>query len=310
MTKRIVVIDDEEDVLRIIRAALITRGYAVELAPGGAEGLAAIERERPDLIICDLMMPRVSGLEVLKRLKRMPTAQGVPIVILSALGTDDRPPEFWVKMLGVDDFVQKPFDPLDLLGRVEYLFRRGGYVSARGMGTGTPTNHAPAAPPAVPPIRLPESESARPLRTAPTEDQVATRSPIEVGEVAPSVVVKIFVEAWNRQDFATEFQCLGEEMLGGLDLRAYVERRRQTYLDEKAQARQQRVLGVEEEKISLNVAKVVIDREDTIAGAAKSRKETYSLKKTYKGWKIVAVRMVKKFPNPAPPTEPGDMAAR
>jgi DNA-binding response OmpR family regulator len=273
MQKKIVVIDDEEDVLKITRAALVTRNYDVYTFTSGETALEYVEEDRPDLIICDLMMPRVSGLEVLKRLRRDPEKAKIPVMVLSALGNDDRPPEFWVRTLGVDDYVQKPFDPLDLLGRVEYLFRRKSYISAREGGGLTPAGEGAA-------------KADRPVR----DQDDATVSPIDVRSITPAEVVKIFVESYNRQDFATEYQCLAEEMIGQFSLHDYVERRRQTYVEEKQTGRTQRVAGVDEEKISLNVAKVVINREDQIGGTTKERKEVFTLKKTHKGWKIIGYK--------------------
>jgi CheY-like chemotaxis protein len=263
MSKKILLIDDEPDVLEMLRATLTTRGYTILTAGAGDEGLIIAERDRPDLIISDLMMPRVSGLEFLKRMRRSETIRDTPIIIVSAIGATDRPPEYWVKTLGVDDYIQKPFDPLDLLGRVEYIFRRKGYVSAN-----RPAN-------------------ADPLRA------METQFPVDLEDCAPNEVVRAFIESWNRQDFATEYNCLGEEMLGPVDEHDYVARRRGFYLNENGRSRTQKVVRVEEEKISINVARVVIDRADTTDGQVDRRRETYTLKKTHKGWKILTCRSQK-----------------
>lgn len=273
MTKRIVVIDDEPDVLSLVRASLVTKGYDVFTSTEGVEGLAEAERQPPDLIICDLMMPRVSGLEVLKRLRKMPTIRTTPVIILSTIGDAERPREFWIKSLGVDDYIVKPFDPLDLMGRVEYIFRRQQYKS----------------------VQNPALYAAVPQSPSRTDD---TLSPTDMVDLTPHDVVKTFIESWNKQDFATEFDCLGEELHGGSNARDYAERRRQTYIQEKGQSRVQRMKELLEEKISLNISKVVVEREDVIGGVSKTRRETFSLKKTHKGWKIIAVRNT---PPPAPP---------
>lgn len=271
MTHKILLIDDEPDVLEMVRAVLMTKGYEVVAARGGEEGLALAEEMTPDLIISDLMMPKVSGLEVIKRLKRHQRLRRVPIIVLSALGDDEkRPPEFWIKSLSIDDYLQKPFDPLDLLGRVEFIFRRESYVSTRS-GIGLPV----------------EEEAAR------ADNDSDTHLPFDVGGAEPHEVVRTFIESWNNQDFAVEHQCISDEMMGGMDKHAYVARRRQTYFEEKGRGRTQKVTDVVEEKISLNVAKVVVDREDTVDGRARSRRETYTLKKTNRGWKIIGCRSVK-----------------
>jgi len=269
MSKKIVIIDDEKDVLQIVQATLITKNYDVYPANSGQEGLQLAAQEKPDLIICDLMMPRMSGLEVIKRLHRNPETAGIPIMVLSALGNDDRPAEFWIRSLHVSDYVQKPFDPLDLLGRVEYLLRRGDYVSNR------------------------QTPSSQDDSTGWTDDANATQSPINVEDIPPQHVVRAFIESYNQQDFATEFHCLADEMTGGQELRDYVARRRQMYVQEKSQGRRQRLISVDEEKVSLNIAKVTSQREDTLNGQSKLKRESYMLKKTHKGWKIVNVREVK-----------------
>jgi len=261
MAKDIVVIDDEEDVREVIRAVLISKGHQVRTAANGQEGMDLMEAKVPDLILCDLMMPRVSGLEVLKRVKRHQRLRTVPMIIISALGDEQRPPEFWIRTLGVDDYIMKPFDPLDLMGRVEFVLRKGGYVSTRAESTA---------------------------------DEAKVRvSTADLGTAAPQEVVRTFIEAWNGQDFSTEFRSMGGEMLGGMGAEDYVARRQQIFAEERAQNRRQRVLAVEEEKISLNVAKVTIAREDVVSGEAKTRRESYSLKKTYLGWKIIGCRSAK-----------------
>lgn len=267
--KRILVIDDEPDVIEILRALLSTKGHEVITASGGEEGLALAESEMPDLIITDLMMPRISGLEVIKQLKKNARLRTIPIVVISALGDEKRPPEFWVKSLGIEDYITKPFDPLDFIGRIEYLFRRSSYVSSQSSDF---------------------DAKRRPI--TPSRD-VETQIPLEDSNAAPAAVVRAFVESWNRQDFAAEFNCLGEEMLGPLSMREYVSRRRTAFVNDKGSQRRHEVLSVDEEKISLNIAKVQITRCDTTNGQGKKRQEVYSLKKTNRGWKIVNCRIVK-----------------
>ncbi|MEO8377178.1 MAG: response regulator [Candidatus Sumerlaeota bacterium] len=268
--KRILVIDDEPDVIEIVRALLSTKGHDVITAGGGEEGLALAEKERPDLIITDLMMPRVSGLEVIKQLKRNARLRTTPIVVISALGDEKQPPEFWIKSLGIEDYIPKPFDPLDFIGRIEYLFRRSGYVSSQNS----------------------EFDSLKKRSITPSRD-AETQIPLESNEGSPVSVVRTFVESRNRQDFAAEFNCLGEEMLGQLSMREYVSRRRTAFVNDKGSARKHEVISVGEEKISINIAKVQITRRDTTNGDSRERQEVYSLKKTHRGWKIVNYRMVK-----------------
>lgn len=261
MSKRILVIDDERDVLDLIRTILKSKGYTILCANGGEEGLRLAEREMPDLIISDLMMPRVSGMEVVKRLRAHPQMKSIPIIVLSAISSDsDKPDEFWARGLGVDDYLSKPFDPLDLLGRVEYIFRRGKYVSQASsdavpmMGDGAP---------------------------APSEPK------LDLSQATPSQVVQAFVESWNSQDFKLEFGCMDETTMVGITESDYIRRRKQTYHEEKGDTRTQRVLNILSENISLNVAKVVCEREDMIGVRSRKKQETYALKKTGRGWRIL-----------------------
>lgn len=271
MARTILVIDDEPDVLNIVRATLITRGHNVLTALSGQEGLDLAQQEAPDLIICDLMMPRMSGLEVLKRLKKNEHLALIPILVISALGDESRPPSFWITSLGVDDYLMKPFDPLDLLGRVEYILRRENYVTRRPAPPGTPRDASAGEDPGG-------SE---------------TLFPADLHESTPAQIVTAFIEAWNKQEFTTEYNCLGVEMLAGMGLRDYVARRRACYLDEKGHSRTQKVLRVIEEKISVNIAKVIVDRQDGVDRQTRERREVYSLKKTNKGWKIISCRTAK-----------------
>ncbi|MBI5154449.1 response regulator [Candidatus Poribacteria bacterium] len=259
--KRILVIDDERDVLEIVRSVLKTKGYQIRCAEGGEPGLKLAEEEEPDLIICDLMMPRISGLEVIKRLKKHPRLNRIPIVVLSAVASDSsKPASYWAKGLGVDEYVTKPFDPLDLLGRVEYIFRRDSYVSSReesGARSG-------GAPPKTAP--LPAAE----LKT-----------------LSPQELVRTYVESWNQHDFALEYRCMSPELVGAIALNDYIARRQQAYQEEVGHGREQHIGQILEERISGPVAKIVCERQDIIDGRTWNKKATFVLKKTGDGWKIL-----------------------
>ncbi len=261
--KNILVIDDEQDVLEIVRSVLKTKGYTVRCAVGGEDGLRQAEAETPDMIICDLMMPKISGMEVVKRLKKNPAFDEVPIIILSAVAAEsDKPEEYWARGLGVDEYICKPFDPLDLIGRVEYLLRRKHYVSA---------NRAGATP--MPRRDTPEPPPASRLETA-----------------GPSDICAMYVETWNSRDWVTEYNLMGEELVGNYPIDDYVGRRQYAY-EQEEQGRSQSVAGYIEEKISGVIAKVVLERKDNMAnGRVWMKKCTFTLKKTNKGWKIVRVR--------------------
>ena len=104
---RVLVVDDEERILNFLRSKLIASGYGVLTASNGLEALEQAQAQEPDLIVLDVLMPRMNGFEVLKELR---TFSSVPVIILSARGADaDR-----IKGLsiGADDYLPKPFNPM------------------------------------------------------------------------------------------------------------------------------------------------------------------------------------------------------
>ena len=120
MAETILVVDDDPTVSDVVRRYLERAGYSVTLAGDGRDALAAYERVRPDLVVLDLMLPGIDGLEVCRRLRSTPA--GVPIVMLTALGEEaDR---VLGLQLGADDYVTKPFSPRELVLRVQSVLRR------------------------------------------------------------------------------------------------------------------------------------------------------------------------------------------
>jgi DNA-binding response OmpR family regulator len=120
MGHRVLVVDDDPIVSDVVRRYLEQAGCAVRLAADGAAGLAAVDAERPDLVVLDLMMPGIDGLEVCRRLRdQQPT---LPVIMLTALGEEvDRVLGLEV---GADDYVTKPFSPRELVLRVRSVLRR------------------------------------------------------------------------------------------------------------------------------------------------------------------------------------------
>jgi DNA-binding response OmpR family regulator len=117
---RIVVIEDEQAIRRGVADALRASGYEVAEAADGVKGLQEAGRPGVDLVLLDLLLPRLDGLEVLKELRRMRSA--VPVIVLTARGTEDDRVR-GLKM-GADDYVVKPFSARELLARVEAVLRR------------------------------------------------------------------------------------------------------------------------------------------------------------------------------------------
>ncbi|MDH5491633.1 MAG: response regulator [Myxococcales bacterium] len=119
---RILVVEDEADLAELVAFNLRQGGHEVVSVEGGADALAEIRRRRPDLVLLDLMLPDVGGLEICRRLRRNPETADLPIVILTAKGHEmDRVVGFEV---GADDYVTKPFSPRELVLRIEAVLRR------------------------------------------------------------------------------------------------------------------------------------------------------------------------------------------
>lgn len=117
--ERVLVIDDEERIVGIVRAYLEKEGFRVLTASDGREGLALARREKPDLIILDLMLPAMSGWDVCRELRR---ESATPVIMLTA--RDDDTDKIVGLELGADDYVTKPFNPKELVARVRAVLRR------------------------------------------------------------------------------------------------------------------------------------------------------------------------------------------
>jgi two-component system KDP operon response regulator KdpE len=119
MKERILIVDDELSILKFVRSNLEDRGYKVISATNGEEALHLIERDLPDLIILDIMMPQTDGLEVCRRLREW---SQIPIIMLSARGGEKDK----VKCLdlGADDYIVKPFGTSELIARIGAVLRR------------------------------------------------------------------------------------------------------------------------------------------------------------------------------------------
>ena len=119
---RVLVVEDERDIAALVAYHLTREGYRVSTAGSGDEGIRSATTERPDLIVLDLMLPGVSGYEVIQDLRRHPGLEDVPVVFLTARREEaDR-----IKglELGADDYITKPFSPQELVLRVGSILRR------------------------------------------------------------------------------------------------------------------------------------------------------------------------------------------
>jgi len=120
--RRILVVEDEADIRELIRYNLAQEGFVIEEAADGLQALDRIARRLPDLVVLDLMLPGMSGLEVCRKLRAAPQTANLPILVATAKDTEvDR--VLGLEM-GADDYVVKPFSPRELVARVKALLRR------------------------------------------------------------------------------------------------------------------------------------------------------------------------------------------
>jgi DNA-binding response OmpR family regulator len=118
----VLVVEDDPVILRLLEVNFELEGFAVLLAHDGAEGIEVARAKRPDVIISDIMMPRVSGIELVKTLRAEAATASIPVILLSAKAqTGDLKAGMDA---GADDYVTKPFEPLDLVDRVNALLSR------------------------------------------------------------------------------------------------------------------------------------------------------------------------------------------
>ena len=130
MTARIAVIDDEAPNRAYLQTLLGTAGFDVQAAAGGNEGVALVEKERPDLVLVDLMMPEVDGFMVCERIRKGPAGADIQIVVLSALdGVDGK---VRALELGADDYLVKPVESRELVTRIKVMLERGARLRQRG----------------------------------------------------------------------------------------------------------------------------------------------------------------------------------
>jgi DNA-binding response OmpR family regulator len=116
--KRVLIVDDDAEIIESIRFALETRGYEILIARDGNQGLAMAEREDPDLVILDMMMPKRSGFLVLEKLRR---TRPVPMRVIMITANEGSRHKAYAEMLGVDDYIRKPFAMDRLVESVERL---------------------------------------------------------------------------------------------------------------------------------------------------------------------------------------------
>jgi len=132
MSQTVLVVEDETDILDVIQHNLKRAGYDVLAAKTGIDGLRRVRDAAPDLVVLDLMLPGMDGLDVCRRIKEDPLTKATPILIVSARGEES---DVVVGLeLGADDYLAKPFSPRELIARVRAVLRRGPLKEELGQG--------------------------------------------------------------------------------------------------------------------------------------------------------------------------------
>ncbi|NLJ36667.1 MAG: response regulator [candidate division WS1 bacterium] len=121
MAKKILVVDDERHIVRLVEVNLARAGYEVVTAYDGVEALEKVEQEVPDMVVLDVMMPRMDGFEVLKNLQADAKYKDIPVIMLTAKAQDADIFKGWQS--GVSSYLTKPFNPKELLVFVQRIFQ-------------------------------------------------------------------------------------------------------------------------------------------------------------------------------------------
>ena len=120
---KILIVEDDKDIISLIDFHLKSEGYKVLTASNGEDGWLLAKEEKPDLILLDWMLPILSGIDVLNRLKKNKNTQSIPIIFVSAKGEESD--KIQGLNIGADDYIVKPFSPKELIARVKANLRRG-----------------------------------------------------------------------------------------------------------------------------------------------------------------------------------------
>jgi DNA-binding response OmpR family regulator len=127
--RKIVIIEDEPDILEVLSYNLRREGFEVLTASDGNQGLSLVKREQPDLVLLDLMLPGIDGVEICTAIKKSPQTQNTLLIMVTAKGEES---DIVLGLgVGADDYVSKPFSPKELVARVKAVLRRGVLLEAQ-----------------------------------------------------------------------------------------------------------------------------------------------------------------------------------
>jgi len=129
MPKKILVVDDERQIVKLVEINLRKAGYDVICAYDGVEALEKVQSDRPDMLVLDVMMPRMNGFDVLKKLQSNPDTEQIPVIMLTAKAQDADIFAGWQS--GVSSYLTKPFNPRELLTFVQRIFESMDQVGGR-----------------------------------------------------------------------------------------------------------------------------------------------------------------------------------
>lgn len=121
MPKKVLLIDDEEEMVEMVSVSLASAGYEMITATESKEGLEKAKSEKPDVILLDIMLPGMDGYEICRRLKAMEDTKSIPIIFFTALGAVDLAEK--VAAAGGADYIVKPFEPNEIIERIERITR-------------------------------------------------------------------------------------------------------------------------------------------------------------------------------------------
>ncbi len=189
--ERILVVDDEPDIVALVAYHLAKAGFRVSTAASGTEALEQIRREIPSLLILDLMLPGVSGFDVLEKLRQNEPTTDVPVLLLTARG--DESDRIRGLSLGADDYLTKPFSPAEVVLRVKAILRRtssaGGQKDILNIGDVSINRSAHSVEVGGEPVELTPTEYKLLILLAERRGRVQARSSLlqSVWEAAPDI---------------------------------------------------------------------------------------------------------------------------
>jgi len=122
MSDKILFIEDEEEIIDLMRMRLEGQGYTFSAAFNGEDGLIKAGEDKPGLILLDIVLPRIDGLTVCRKLKSNPQTKGIPVIMISAIGSRDISEK--CRQAGAEDFISKPFEAQELLDKIARFLKK------------------------------------------------------------------------------------------------------------------------------------------------------------------------------------------